>query len=94
MTKKTYEDMSVQACADRYNAQRLCVLARIKSGAISASLSGIEDYPAPFEELGDPEVVLGGAHLVKHLLTWNGAERIERPDWAAEYEAWLASLNL
>lgn len=76
-------DMTVSACAERYNKRRHEILELIRGGKISASLSCIEYYPADFSELGNDLIA------IKNAMTWNGSEYIDRPDWREEYEDWL-----
>jgi hypothetical protein len=78
---KIYPDMSVEACAARYNAERDSVLASIRDGRVSAIMSGIEHMPEWFEDLGDDMEI-------ETAMTWNGQYHIERPTWRAEYDAW------
>lgn len=85
----TYDDMSVKACADRFNAKRKAILEHIRKGKVSASMSGIEYYPKDFHDLtvNDPIVI-------KVALTWNGTAHIDRPNWLEEYEAYKKEMQV
>lgn len=81
-----YTDMSVRAIAERYASARLHWVERIKAGDISASMSGIEDYPeTKFHHLTDE-------YFIKPRMTWNGERHIDRPDWRAEFDAYRAGM--
>ena len=78
-----FSDMSVAACMARYTAFRARIHAAISHGYVSASMSGIEFYPCEAKSLGDhPD-------MLKIAMTWNGAHHIDRPNFMAEYAAWI-----
>lgn len=83
-----YKDMSVDACAKRFNESRRRILESITAGRVSASMSGIEYYIDDFENLGDRD-----EHAKEMALTWNGQKHIHRPNWKREYDDWLLGLG-
>ena len=71
-------DMSVQACMERYDAVQD---EERKSGASASMMDGYHCYP--FDQLAERD-----PRNLKHIMTWNGTNRIDRPDWLAVYHQW------
>lgn len=63
-------DRTMGAIAQRYDDRRAKILAAIREGQTSASMSGIEYYPKPWIELNvaDP----ADLNTISTALTWNG----------------------
>lgn len=80
-----FHDMSVLACAARYEKRVMYISRRINQGSVSASMSGIDAYPTEkFHDLKHDEII-------KVNLTWNGRQHISRPSWREEFEAYCAA---
>lgn len=75
-----YDDMSVEACAKRYEEERRRIVEAIGSGRmLGGSLSPIEYYPKDrFHDLTDSVIICAN-------LTWDGAKHIDRPLWEEEF---------
>lgn len=62
-------DRTLAAIGARYDEKRETILARIRSGEVSASMSGIEYYPEPWTKLdmADPADAL----IISRQLSWD-----------------------
>jgi hypothetical protein len=78
---KMFDDMTYEACRRRYDDERNAIIARIKAGSVSASMSGIEYYQRPWDET-PPEQW----DDLSDSLTWNGVRHI-KTDWRVLLEA-------
>ena len=67
---RPYDDMSVGAVARRYDEARERIRGNIAAGRISASMSGIDSYPAPWAELDMRNEY--ERSIVEHALSWDG----------------------
>ena len=74
-----FDDMTVNACMKRYMATRERTLERIRSGQVSASMSGIEYHPK-VENMVEQDI--------RVALCWDGTAYVDRPDFMAEFEEW------
>lgn len=78
-----YKDMSVEACAKRYEAERSSIIGAIHREIVSSSMSGLEYYPEEhFIDLRDES-------LIEANMTWDGSQHIDRPDWKNEFALYV-----
>lgn len=84
---KIYPDMSVSTCMDRYQEERDGIIANIRAGNVSASMSGIEYYPKDAPDL-DPDQ---DSFVIETALSFNGQVHVDRPDWRQEFLEWKAA---
>ena len=83
-TDNIYKDMTVSACMGRYDLSRDRIIDLIKQGSVSASMSGIENYPYPSIDLE----IARDLHSIKNILTWNGETHLVRLSWEDDFNKW------
>ena len=84
---KEFDDMSIKACLNRYDNSRNKILKAIEDRRTSASMSGIENYRKPSNEITIEDIILD-PFILPHF-TWNGYKHIERPKLFEEFVKWI-----
>lgn len=69
-------ERTLATIAKHYDESRERTIGRIRSGEMSAGLSGIENYPKPWAEL-DIEIDYD-LSIISSALSWNGSEHMLR----------------
>ncbi|MGJ8624628.1 MAG: hypothetical protein ACSHW1_17940 [Yoonia sp.] len=77
-----FRDMTYEECRRRYTESRERILASIRAGGVSASMSGIEYYPVDWDDCEPSQFEM----YLKSAMTWNGLFHFNI-DWFAVLNA-------